>query len=139
MRYLVDANVLSEATKPSPDLLVLDWLRKHEHELYVDPIVLGELHFGILLLPSGRRRDRLEKWFQGGISRLACLSWDAATGLRWARLLADLRASGQTMPVKDSMIAATALAHGLTVATRNTRDFAKTGVRIVNPFEDAGQ
>jgi predicted nucleic acid-binding protein len=76
---------------------------------------------------------------QDGIRRLACLSWDAATGLRWARLLADLRASGQTMPVKDSMIEATALAQGLTVATRNTRDFAKTGVRIVNPFEDAGQ
>ena len=139
MRYLVDANVLSEATKPSPDLLVLGWLRKHEQELSVDPIILGELHFGILLLPAGRRRERLEKWFQGWTDRLVCLSWDAATGLRWARLLAALRASGQTMPVKDSMIAATALAHGLTVATRNTRDFAKTGVRLVNPFEEAGR
>lgn len=139
MRYLVDANVLSEATKPSPDLLVLGWLRKHEHELSVDPIILGELHFGILLLPSGRRRERLEKWFQGGISRLTCLPWDAATGLRWARLLAELRASGQTMPVKDSMIAATALAHRLAIATRNSRDFAKTGVRIVNPFLPAGE
>ncbi|MDD3545728.1 MAG: type II toxin-antitoxin system VapC family toxin [Kiritimatiellae bacterium] len=139
MRYLVDTNVLSEATKPSPDLFVLGWLRKHEHELSVDPLILGELHFGILLLPAGRRRDRLEKWFQSGVSRLDCLSWNAATGLRWARLLADLRASGQTMPVKDSLIAATALAHGLAVATRNTRDFAKTGVRMVNPFEDTGR
>jgi toxin FitB len=134
MRYLVDANVLSEATKPAPDPQAVGWLRKHEQELSVDPIVLGEIHFGILLLPAGRRRERLERWFQEGVSRVVCISWDAATGLRWAKLLADLRSAGQTMPIKDSMIATTALVHGLTVATRNTKDFAKTGVQVVNPF-----
>jgi predicted nucleic acid-binding protein len=56
------------------------------------------------------------------------------TGLRWARLLADLRGRGQAMPIKDSLIAATALLHGLVVATRNTRDFAKAGLEIVDPF-----
>ena len=134
MTYLADANVLSEATKPLPDTKVLGWLQKNEREIAVDPIVLGELRFGILLLPAGRRRRRLEQWFAQGIGRIHCLSWDAATGLRWAELLASLRASAQAMPVKDSMIAATALMHGLTVATRNTSDFAKAGVRIVNPF-----
>jgi predicted nucleic acid-binding protein len=132
--YLADANVLSEATKPLPDPKVLGWLQKNEREVAVDPIVLGELRFGILLLPSGRRRRRLEQWFAQGIGRIHCLPWDAATGLRWAELLASLRASAQAMPVKDSMIAATALVHGLTIATRNTSDFAKAGVDIVNPF-----
>jgi predicted nucleic acid-binding protein len=132
--YLADANVLSEATKPLPDTKVLAWLQKNEREIAVDPIVLGELRFGILLLPSGRRRRRLEQWFAQGVGRIHCLPWDAATGLRWAELLASLRTSAQAMPVKDSMIAATALVHGLTVATRNTSDFAKAGVGIVNPF-----
>ena len=58
-------------------------------------------------------------------------SWD---DLRWAKLLADLRAAGHAMPIKDSLIAATALVHGMTVATRNVRDFRRAGVKIVNPF-----
>jgi toxin FitB len=60
--------------------------------------------------------------------------WDASLGLRWADLLADLRTSGRAMSVKDSFIAATALAHGLTVATRNGRDFAAAKVPVVDPF-----
>jgi len=86
------------------------------------------------LLPVGRRRRRLERWFREGITRIRCLPWDAATGLRWARLLADLRKAGQSLPIKDSLIAATALVHGLTVATRNARDFARAGVKVVDPF-----
>ena len=137
MRYLVDANILSEATKRTPDPGVVAWLRQHESELAVDPIVLGELKSGILLLPHGRRRQRLETWFSEGIRRIVCLPWDAETGLCWAELLAQLRADGKAMPVKDSMIAATALAHGLAVATRNTSDFANAGVHLVNPFDGA--
>ena len=134
MTYLVDANVLSEATKPQPDARVVGWLRQHERELVVNPVILGEIRFGILLLPVGRKRQRLEQWFTSGVSRLRCLPWDIATGLRWAELLADLRRGGQAMPVKDSLIAATALAHGLTVATRNVDDFAAAGTPLVNPF-----
>jgi predicted nucleic acid-binding protein len=132
--YLVDANVLSEATRPSPSPAVVDWLRRNERAIAVDPIVLGEIRFGILLLPRGKRRAELERWFDDGVRRIHCLSWEAETGLRWAELLADLRRSGRAMPIKDSLIAATALVHHRTMVTRNTDDFEKAGLEVLNPF-----
>jgi toxin FitB len=132
--YLVDANVLSEPTKAAPSAKVVDWLRKHEADLAVDPIILGEVRFGILLLPAGKRRRRLVNWFKEGVARLKCLPWGSETGLRWARLLADLRAAEKAMPIKDSLIAATALLHGLTIATRNLADFRTAGVKVIDPF-----
>jgi len=134
MKYLVDANVLCEATKPSPNPRVLTWLDQPEADLVVNPVILGEIRFGILLLPTGQKRRRFERWFQEGLAGLPCLPWDLPTGLRWAELLAQLRQTGRSMPVKDSLIAATALVHDLHVASRNRQDFAKTGVDLVNPF-----
>jgi toxin FitB len=136
VKYLVDANVLSEPTKPTPDPRVVAWLRAHEPDIAVDPVILGELRFGILILPKGRKRAALERWFDGGVGVLHCLPWDADTGLKWAELLAHLRATGKAMPIKDSLIAATAIVHRLAVATRNRGDFANAGVRIVDPFVD---
>jgi len=134
MTYLVDANVLSEATRPDPDPRLLQWLARHEREITVDPVILGEILFGILQLPPGKRRSRLEQWFEAGVGTIHCLPWDAATGLRWARLLADLRASGRSMPIKDSLIAATALTQRLPVVTRNRRAFANAHVEVIDPF-----
>jgi predicted nucleic acid-binding protein len=102
----------------------------------VDPVILGEIRFGILLLPRGKRRARLEQWFDEGVRRVHCIPWEAETGLRWAELLARLRAAGRTMPIKDSLIAATALANRLTVATRNVTDFDKAGCPVIDPFDD---
>ena len=93
MTCLVDANVLCEATKPSPDPKVITWLRHNERHLIIDPVILGEVRFGILLLPSGRRRRRLESWFDEVVHRIHCVPWDAQTGLRWAELLARLRSA----------------------------------------------
>jgi predicted nucleic acid-binding protein len=126
--------VLSEATKPSPEPKVLEWLRANEAELAVDPIILGEIRFGIHRMPPGRRKVRFERWFCEGVENLVCLPIEAATGLRWDELLARLRAAGRAMPFKDSLIAATALVHGLTVATRNVRDFKTAGVKVIDPF-----
>jgi len=114
---------------------VVEWLRDNEREIAVDPIILGELRFGILLLRNGRRRTRLERWFDAGVQRLRCLPWEAETGLRWAQLLAGLRATGRAMPIKDSLIAATALVYGLSIVTRNRVDFGKTRLTIIDPFE----
>jgi predicted nucleic acid-binding protein len=69
-----------------------------------------------------------------GVGRLHCLPWDADAGLKWAELLARLRAAGKAMPIKDSLIATTAIVHGLAVVTRNRTDFVNSGVRLVNPF-----
>ena len=104
MKYLVDANVLSEPTKPSPDPRVVDWLRTHEPDIAIDAVILGKLCFGILILPQGKKRMALERWFDAGGGRLHCLSWDTDTGLKWAELLARLRKTGKAMPIKDSFI-----------------------------------
>lgn len=134
MTYLVDANVLSEATKPAPNDNAIVWLRRNERAIAVDPVILGEIRFGIHLLPAGKRRRQLEAWFDEGVANIVCLSWDALTGLRWAKLLAELRKTGKSMPIKDSLIAATALVHDLTVVTRNTHDFRTAQVKVLDPF-----
>lgn len=135
-RFLVDANVLSEATREHPAPQVVSWLDDNQKGLLVNPIILGELEYGILGLPSGARRKRLQEWFEQGARKLGLVDIDSATARCWADLLAELRGIGRSMPVKDSLIAASARQHGLTVATRNTRDFRNAGVGLVNPFED---
>lgn len=135
MSYLVDANILSEPTRPEPDAQVVAWLRAHESELFVNPIILGELEYGILQLPVSRRRTRLESWFSVGVKTLRSLDFDTATAHEWAVLLANLKRKGRSMPIKDSLIAATAIAHRITVATRNVKDFSYIGISVVNPFE----
>lgn len=135
MKFLVDANVLSEATKPYPNTKVVGWLATHETQLAINPFILGELRFGILLLPKGKRRSKLLAWLESGMRYLHMLEFDATTSENWAQLLADLRKQGRAMPVKDSLIAATARQFQLPIATRNGKDFAFAGVKVVNPFE----
>ena len=134
MTYLVDANVLSEPTRPSPDTRVVAWLSANERNLIVDSIILGELYLGVAALPAGRRRGQLEQWFDSIAKTIDCLPWDAAVSRQWARLVVALKKKGKPVPVLDGMIAATALEHGLTVATRNVSDFKQTGVKVIDPF-----
>jgi len=135
MIYLVDANVLSEPTKQSADSRVVAWLNANESNLIVDSIIIGELRIGILALPRGRKRDRLEQWYETVVETIDCIPWDVAISQRWAALVVELKRKGETVPLLDGMIAATALQHNLIVATRNTRDFQKTGVKTLKLFE----
>ena len=135
MKYIADANLLSEPTKPEPVPQVLEWLRRNEEQLAVTPIILGELEYGILLLPTSKRKKQLEVWFEKIRSTAHCLDFDSQVASSWARLLALLKSQGHAMPIKDSLIAASAIAHNLTVATRNTRDFKNAEVPLINPFE----
>jgi hypothetical protein len=135
VKYLVDADVLSETTKPAPAAQVVEWLRANDRDLAVNPVILGELEYGILLLPAGHRRRRLMEWFESGAASLNVVEIDLDTTAIWAKLLAELRRKGRMMPVKDSLIAASAKQHGLAVATRNVADYRAAGVRIVNPFK----
>ncbi|MGH8693790.1 MAG: PIN domain-containing protein, partial [Burkholderiales bacterium] len=129
MTYLVDANVLSEPTKPAPSSKVIDWMSANERNLVVDSIILGELCVGSLALAPGRNRRQLDQWFDALMQTIECIPWDAAISRLWAKLVVDLKQKGKTMPLLDGMIAATALHHDLTIATRNTREFKKTGLK----------
>lgn len=134
MRYLVDANVLSETTRRAPDAQVVRWMEDHEPELVVSSVVLAELAVGVEALPEGRKRRRLVDWFEALVETVECLAWDASAAREWARLVVELRRRGRTMPLLDSMIAAAARAHGLVVVTRNVRDFAEAGVELLDPW-----
>jgi hypothetical protein len=125
--------VISEPTKPAPSSKVVDWLSTNEGSLVVDSIILGELCIGILALTHGRKRRQLEQWFGDVAQTIDCLPWDGTISRRWAKLVVDLKQKGDKLPLLDSMIAATALHHELTVATRNTRDFERAGVKVLDP------
>ena len=135
MKFIADANLLSEPTKPEPSPQVLEWLRRNEEQLAVTPIILGELEYGILLLHANKRKKQLEVWFEKIRSTAHCLDFDSKAASSWAHLLTHLKSQGHAMPIKDSLIAASAIAHNLTVATRNTRDFKNVRVPLINPFE----
>jgi predicted nucleic acid-binding protein len=134
MTYLVDANVLSEPTKLNPNSKVVDWLVAHEREFVINSIILGEIYVGVLGMRSGRKRAQLDRWFERVAQTIVCLSWDAGISFRWAEMVVELKRKGRVMPLLDSLIAATALKNNLTVVTRNTEDFAQSGVKLFNPF-----
>ena len=136
MSYLVDTNVFSEPVKPKPNAEVVAWLRANESALFVSTVTIGELRRGIERLPSGRRRTQLRTWL---VALCDCmkgrvLSFNTSTAHVWGQLKARWDAGGVTIPSLDSQIAATAHRHRLTVVTRNSADFAKTGVKLLNPF-----
>ena len=134
MKFLVDSNVLSEWTKSRRDPAVLDWFRSHFHDIGVTPIVLGEVEYGVLILPASRRQRELKSWLDELATAITIIPFEPHDGFVWAQLLARLHKQGTPMPVSDSLIAASALARGLTLVTRNVRHFHHTGVKLLNPF-----
>lgn len=135
MKYLVDANLLCEPTKPQHVQKAVDWLQANVVDCVTDAVVMGEIWQGIDKLPAGSRRANLEAWFVGLRSRVHCLDWTLDVAVAWGALLNEIRRSGFTVGIKDTMIAASAKHHGLIVATRNVADFARCGVPVINPFD----
>ncbi len=139
MSYLVDTNVLSELRRRDPDANVVRWLEaRPATTLYLSVLTLGELRKGVEALPDGARKRRLLDWLEVELPAFfigRVLSIDARVADRWGYLAAQ---SGRPLPAIDSLLAATALAHDLTLVTRNLRDFQYSGLRVVDPWsEDA--
>lgn len=137
MSYLVDTNIFSESAKPKPDPQVVGWLKKHESELYISTITVGEIRRGIERLPSGKRKTQLQVWLQSLCDCMQgrILSFNTASAHVWGQLKAKWDAEKIIVPSLDSQIAATAHRHSLILVTRNTTDFEKTGLRLLNPFQ----
>ena len=136
---LLDTSVVSEGWKPKPNPQVVAWLNAQPADsVYVCIPVFAELRFGVELLDPGPRKDRLQAWvdrletevYQGQI-----LTLDLLAAHEFGRLAARLQKSGRRMDPMDAMIAAIASAHGMTLATRDTQDFADLGLDLINPFE----
>ena len=135
MRYLLDTCVLSEFFKKQPDQKVIDWVASEsEPSQWISSLTVAELKKGITRLVPSRRKTELERWFEGTMNRFGSriLNFDIATAYRWAAIVASLESKGRPMPVIDSLVAATALEHNLTLVTRNESDFADTGASVLN-------
>ena len=138
MKYLLDTCVLSEACKPQPNADVMAWLNQHDAESFVSILSLGEIRKGIAKheYKTGQRNDRLNAWFdQLAVSKSDyIMPLDLRVLTIWGDLTGQAEAQGAPLPVIDSLIAATALAHSLTVITRNTEDFRRCGTDTFNPW-----
>ena len=133
--YLIDTNVVSELTKASPDPGVVTFLSEQD-DLWLSSVVLHELEFGLLSLPEGRRRDDLQQVLSDFIAEFddRILPLERIEAEWAARLRAEAHLSGRELHLGDALIAGTARAHGLAVATRSVRDFDGLDVNVANPW-----
>jgi predicted nucleic acid-binding protein len=138
MRYLLDTNIISNITKPSPSESLLAWMRERaDEELYISSLTVAEILRGICEKPAGKRRDELEAWFFGpegpqGLFAGRVLPFDEKAGLVWARLMANAKAKGRPRSALDTIIAAIAEANDCVVVTDNEKDFPD--IELVNPL-----
>jgi predicted nucleic acid-binding protein len=138
LSFLLDTSVISELVKPAPESNVIEWMKRtDEASLYLSVLTIGEIEKGIAKLPMSSRRERLETWVRQDLAerfRERLLVIDALVAAAWGRLAGEAEGSGKPLPVIDGLIAATGLAHDLTVATRNIEDFERCGARCFNPW-----
>ena len=136
MNYLIYTNVISELTKKTPDSCVVQFLMSQQ-DLWVSSVVLHELEFGLRLLPSGRRREDLRVVLLDFVTEYEdrILPLKRREAERAAELRAQAHRSGRVLQLGDALIAGTATAHNLAIATRNVADFDDLDVDVTNPWE----
>jgi hypothetical protein len=134
---LVDTNVWSEAFRPLPDAAVKAWARRNAERLWLSTVVIGELLSGVELMPSGQKRSALEQGYaellQNYVDRIA--PFDLAAARYYASTLAWQEHAGRNPGTADTQIAATALARGMPLATRNTKHFEGLGLELIDPWQ----
>lgn len=135
MSYLLDTNVLSELRKKAPDAGVVDWMgRRPTSSLYLSVLTLGELRKGVESVSDASRRAALLDWLETELPAFftgRILPVDIQVADRWGRMVA---AAGRPVPAIDSLIGATAAHFGLSLVTRNVRDYADLGLDVINPW-----
>lgn len=140
MRFLIDTCVVSEWKRREPAPTVLAWLNTLvQDDLVFSILTIGELRKGILRLPPGKRRDELHAWLQElrDLYALRIIPVSDREIDAWAEINAEAEANGTPVAAIDGLLAATARAHGLAVATRNIRDFLPTRVPVFDPWSNA--
>ncbi len=141
-RYLLDTNILSNATKAVPSAALVDWLADQADEsLFISSLTIAEIRRGILEKPAGRKRKQLEEWFSGSEGPPALfagriLPFDEKAGLIWAQLMSDGSSAGKPRSALDTIIGATAVANDCVIVTDNEKDFA--GLNVLNPMRAHG-
>ncbi len=139
MKYLLDTCIISEAVRPQPSKKVVKWIKMHdESSLFISVIMFGELYKGIEKLPDSKRKKELQIWIANELKERfwnRILDIDIKTAMQWGKIQGEAQRCGRPLPAVDSLIAATGLAHNLTVVTRNTSDMAASGVLLCNPWE----
>jgi len=135
--FLADTDLISEPRQKKPSPPVLQWLRAHDHELFLSAISVGEIKKGVELYPDGRKKTELSAWLEGFLEDFTgcVLPFTEAEALTWGKLYATAQKAGRKPPGLDSLNAAIALHHGLTLVTRNEADYAGTGIKIANPWK----
>ena len=138
MRYLLDTCVFAEYSQDRPNEKVIDWVDSQIQEtLYISVVTIGEIEKGIAKMPPSRRRTGIEAVLESLLIRFddRVIPIDTAVARRWGKLTGDLENIGRPVPIIDSVIAATALEHHLTLITRNASDFAQTKAKVHNIWE----
>lgn len=135
MSYLIDTCALSELVSARPDENVISWFESTAQEgLYLSVLSLGEIRKGVEKMPQGRRRNQILSWLEHDLPLWfedRMMPIDKHVADEWGHLLSRLE---RTFPAIDSLIAATAQFHRLTIVTRNTKDFNLAGIDILNPW-----
>ncbi|MDD1421542.1 type II toxin-antitoxin system VapC family toxin [Dolichospermum sp. ST_sed1] len=138
MTYLLDTCLISELVAKQPNQKVLDWVDAQMPEtLYLSVITIGEIAKGICKLTPSKRKESLTTWLNETLPNRfehRILTLDVSTMVLWGNLICQLEQNGRPLPAMDSLIAAIALQHSLSLVTRNEKDFAGTGLIIVNPW-----